>query len=166
MYKNFKICFQIIQTNSEIVGYIDLQIFVSLEKKLFSPDNFVDNTELGAKWRELMPPYFKEAVRVSDEEQFLALYQSLLSLKMTAELEKVFSIIFGIMILLNIRFVPLEDTDQANTDGENELQSTELKEFRIENIKAVETLADVFGVDGQALTDMLVARKITAGLLF
>lgn len=152
------------------------QVLYGFESGLFKISDFLqgknsESTKFNdSNWKELIPAYFLNSMKAADGEDFLLLYQSLKSIKMQEELNRVFHAIFGLMVLLNIQFIAEEEEDEDDSDYDNCSVggpcAASYKEFIVQNINCIEVASIIFGFDVKELADVFVARRIVAGNKF
>ena len=115
---------------------------------------------------DLVSHDFVNAVRPSDSEELSTFFDAIEALQMNTEITETFRIIFGLMILLSLKFSPVGDDKENQSDSEDDSASFGLKKrlFRVVCTKLCkEAVEHIFKIEFHELEDVLVARNFSAG---
>lgn len=109
-------------------------------------------------WRTEIPKYFIQGLQDTDPHMFQCLSRAFQALNLSPELVNVFRIVYGIMLLLNLEFVPLKDGESSS-----EFNQEEYVEYIPEDEALLERIASIFSVDSKTLSSIAVSRTICVG---
>jgi len=97
--------------------------------------------------------------------QFQSLLHAFQALKLTQELRNVFRVIYGIMMLISVPFIPLQDDDEEDSSSGVEWGQDHC-EYTPNDEAFMEGVGDIFSVDPKILSNILVSRTITVHGIF
>ncbi|CAL8103511.1 unnamed protein product [Orchesella dallaii] len=112
--------------------------------------------------KELVPEHLVVQALQCEEDEINRLLSSVQAFNMSNDFSEIASVLFAMMALLRVTFVP--DCDSSSEEEfTNELESPYKTEYTVSDMNCTKLAATLLGIKDIELVDVLIARKITAG---